>query len=146
MNNYSLLIFNQIQSILGNKNMSKVVGIPANGPELLDNISEHFGHCSHFVGVEVDENNSMKKLFSLTNNGHSSCMEPVMNMKNRDVTDMIIGGIGGRPYMGFIEVGINLYQGAPGKSIKENIELLLKGQLKGLGGPSCTNSETPHQH
>ena len=126
--------------------MSKVVGIPANGPELSDNISEHFGHCSHFVGAEVDENNNIKKLFSLANNGHASCMEPVMNMKNRNVTDMVIGGIGGRPYMGFLEVGINLYQGAPGRSIKENIEFLLKGQLKGLGGPSCNHSDTPHQH
>ena len=144
--NYSLLKVNQIQLILGNINMSKIVGIPANGPELSDNISEHFGHCSHFVGVEVDENNSIKKLFSLANGGHTSCMEPVMNMKNRNVTDMIIGGIGGRPYAGFLEVGINLYRGALGRSIKENIEILLKGQLKGLGGPSCANSETPHQH
>jgi predicted Fe-Mo cluster-binding NifX family protein len=82
--------------------MSKVIGIPANGPELSDSISEHFGHCSYFVGVEVDENNNLTKLFSLANSGHASCMEPVMNMKNRNVTDMIIGGIGGRPYMGFL--------------------------------------------
>ena len=130
--------------IIGNKNMSKIVGIPANGPELSDNISEHFGHCSHFVGVEVDENNTLKQVFSIANNGHTSCMEPVINMKNRNVTDMIIGGIGGRPFMGFLEVGINLYQGSPGKSIKENIDFLLKGQLKGLGGPSCSGSGSCH--
>jgi predicted Fe-Mo cluster-binding NifX family protein len=124
--------------------MSKIVGIPANGPELSDNISEHFGHCSHFVGVEVDENNTLKQVFSIANNGHTSCMEPVINMKNRNVTDMIIGGIGGRPFMGFLEVGINLYQGSPGKSIKENIDFLLKGQLKGLGGPSCSGSGSCH--
>jgi predicted Fe-Mo cluster-binding NifX family protein len=124
--------------------MSKIVGIPANGPELSDNISEHFGHCSHFVGVEVDENNTLKQVFSIANSGHTSCMEPVINMKNRNVTDMIIGGIGGRPFMGFLEVGINLYQGSPGKSIKENIDFLLKGQLKGLGGPSCSGSGSCH--
>jgi len=124
--------------------MSKIVGIPANGPKLSDNISEHFGHCSHFVGVEVDENNTLKQVFSIANNGHTSCMEPVINMKNRNVTDMIIGGIGGRPFMGFLEVGINLYQGSPGKSIKENIDFLLKGQLKGLGGPSCSGSGSCH--
>ena len=124
--------------------MSKIVGIPANGPELSDNISEHFGHCSHFVGVEIDENNTLKQVFSIANNGHTSCMEPVINMKNRNVTDMIIGGIGGRPFMGFLEVGINLYQGSAGKSIKENIDFLLKGQLKGLGGPSCSGSGSCH--
>jgi predicted Fe-Mo cluster-binding NifX family protein len=130
--------------ILGNKNMSKIVGIPANGPEISDNISEHFGHCSHFVGVEIDENNTLKQVFSIANSGHASCMEPVLNMKNRNVTDMIIGGIGGRPFMGFLEVGINLYQGSTGKSIKENIDFLLKGQLKGLGGPSCSGSGSCH--
>ena len=124
--------------------MSKIVGIPANGPEISDNISEHFGHCSHFVGVEIDENNTLKQVFSIANSGHASCMEPVLNMKNRNVTDMIIGGIGGRPFMGFLEVGINLYQGSVGKSIKENIDFLLKGQLKGLGGPSCSGSGSCH--
>ena len=60
--------------------MKKVIGIPANGPELLDNISEHFGHCSYFVGVELGEKRNLIKVFSIRNDGHSSCMEPVMNM------------------------------------------------------------------
>ncbi len=115
--------------------MKKIVGIPANGPELSDSMSEHFGHCNYFVGVEIDEN-SINKAFSLQNNGHSTCMEPVINMKNRNVTDMIVGGIGGRPFMGFLQYGINLYQGVQG-TLKENVELLLDGKLKPLGGPSC---------
>ncbi len=117
--------------------MSKTIGIPADGPELSDKISSHFGHCNYFVGINVDNDNILKKLFSLPNNGHSGCMEPVLNMKNKNVTDMIIGGIGGRPYMGFLQVGINLYQGVSG-TLKENIELLLLGKLKPLGGPSCS--------
>lgn len=131
---------------LVNKKMARTIGIPANGPELTDKISEHFGHCNYFVGVELDDNTNMKIAFSLRNDGHSACMEPVINMKNKNVTDMIIGGIGGRPYLGFLQVGINLYQGEYGKSIKENVELLLKGNLKALGGPSCGQSGQPHQH
>ena len=127
-------------------NMNKVIGFPADGPELSDNLSEHFGHCSYFVGVEIDENNNFNKLFSLENNGHSSCMEPVINMKNKNITDMIIGGIGGRPFMGFLEVGINLYQGVREKSIKENLEFLLEGSLKSLGSPSCGQPGQAHQH
>ena len=91
--------------------MNKIIGFPADGPELSDNLSEHFGHCSYFVGVEIDENNNFKRGFSLENNGHSSCMEPVINMNDRNVTDMIIGGIGGRPFMGFLQDGITIYQG-----------------------------------
>mgnify|MGYP003565630460 CR=1 FL=1 len=86
--------------------MKKVIGIPSNGPELTDTISEHFGHCNYFVGIEIDDEKNLKKLFSLQNNGHSGCMEPVMDMKERSVTDMIVGGIGGRPYAGFTHFGI----------------------------------------
>ena len=138
MNNYS--------KTKSDKNMNKLIGIPSEGPELSDNISEHFGHCSYFVGVYIDEKNNLKRVFLLENEGHSACIEPVINMKNRNVTDMIIGGIGGRPYMGFLQAGINLYQGVYGKTIKENVELFLKGNLKELGSPSCGHSESPHQH
>ncbi len=126
--------------------MNRIIGIPANGPELSDNLSEHFGHCSYFVGIEIDDKSNLKKAFSLENNGHSSCMEPVIDMKKRSVTDMIIGGIGGRPFMGFQQVEINLYQGVTGKTIKENLELLLKSNLIELSGPSCGESEQSHQH
>ena len=119
--------------------MSKIVGIPADGPELTDQISDHFGHCRYFVGIEIN-GNEIKKVFSLQNNGHSGCMEPVMDMKNRNVTDMIIGGIGGRPFMGFTQFGINLYKGVSG-TLKDNIKSLLQGSLTPLNSPSCGNHE-----
>jgi len=126
--------------------MKRIIGIPSDGPELTDPISSHFGHCNYFVGVEVDGKEQVKKAFSLKNDGHSSCMEPVINMKNNGVTDMIVGGIGGRPYMGFIQVGINLFQGTNG-SINTNVAQLLKGNLNRLGSPSCgAHSEQAHSH
>ncbi len=116
--------------------MAKIIGIPSVGPDLSDSISPHFGHCEYFVGIEINEGNRLQKVFSLQNMGHSACMEPVINMKDRNVTDMIVGGIGGRPFQGFLQFGINLYQGVEG-SINKNVELLLQGKLKPLGGPSC---------
>jgi predicted Fe-Mo cluster-binding NifX family protein len=125
--------------------MKRIIGIPADGPELGDKISNHFGHCNYFVGVLVDEDKTISKEFAIKNDGHSSCMEPVLNMKEKNVTDMIVGGIGGRPYMGFLQVGINLYQGVEG-SLKENVEHLLKENLKPLGGPSCTGTNQTHSN
>ncbi len=119
--------------------MKKIIGIPADGPDLTDNISLHFGHCKYFVGVEITEENKINKVFSQENKGHSSCMEPVLKMKEKEVSDMIIGGIGGRPFMGFVQVGINLYKGIEG-SIENNVELLLQGKLEVLGGPSCQHN------
>jgi predicted Fe-Mo cluster-binding NifX family protein len=116
--------------------MEKIIGIPTSGPEFSDSISAHFGHCEYFVGIKILEGNSMKSEFTIKNNGHTGCMEPVLKLKQNNVTDMIVGGIGGRPFQGFLQLGINLYQGVDA-SVNENVELLLQGKLKPLGGPSC---------
>jgi len=120
--------------------MNKVIGIPSNGPELSDAISDHFGHCNYFVGIEIDEEKNLKKLFSLQNNGHTGCMEPVNDMKQRRVTDMIVGGIGGRPYAGFTQYGIGLFKGVKG-TLSENIQLFLQGKLQSLNEPICAGSD-----
>ena len=120
--------------------MNKVIGIPSSGSELSDSISDHFGHCRYFVGIEIDEEKNLKKLFSLQNNGHTNCMEPVNNMKQRRVTDMIVGGIGGRPYAGFTHYGIGLFKGVKG-TLSENIQLFLQGKLQSLNEPICAGSD-----
>jgi len=69
-----------------------------------------------------------------------------MNMKQRNVTDMILTGIGMRPFMGFQQVNINLFQGING-SIEKNVRLLLTGQLTSLNNSSCgDNSDHSHTH
>ena len=125
--------------------MKKIIGIPSNGPELTDTISEHFGHCNYFLGVQINEDLTYEKAFSLQNQGHSGCMEPVMNLRNKSVTDVIVGGIGGRPYMGFLQFGISLNQGALGKTVKENVELFINGKLTLLKGSSCGDNSN-HNH
>ncbi len=126
--------------------MNRIIGIPSDGPETSDNISPHFGHCNYFVGIEISDDDKFRKVFALLNSGHSGCMEPVMNMKQRNVTDMILTGIGMRPFMGFRQVNINLFQGING-SIEKNIKMLLEGQLTSLNNASCTNnSEHAHTH
>jgi len=120
--------------------MNTVIGIPSDGPELSDAISDHFGHCNYFVGIEIDDEKNLKKLFSLQNNGHTGCMEPVNDMKQRSVTDMIVGGIGGRPYAGFTHYGIGLFKGVKG-TLSENIQLFLQGKLQSLNEPVCAGSD-----
>lgn len=126
--------------------MNRIIGIPSDGPETSDNISPHFGHCSYFVGIEIYDDGKFRKVFALPNGGHSSCMEPVMNMKQRNVTDMILTGIGMRPFMGFQQVQISLFQGVNG-SIEKNLKMLINGQLKLLNDASCgDHSGNAHTH
>lgn len=128
--------------------MVKIIGIPSNGPELSDNISEHFGHCKYFIGIEIDKGKNFKKSFSLQNNGHTGCMAPVMNMKQRNVEEMIVGGIGARPFQGFSQLGIGLFKGRDG-TLSENIQLHLQGKLQALNQALCAggcNSDHEHGH
>ena len=69
-----------------------------------------------------------------------------MNMKQRNVTDMILTGIGMRPFMGFQQVQISLFQGVNG-SIEKNLKMLINGQLKLLNDASCgDHSGNAHTH
>jgi len=70
-------------------------------------------------------------------------MEPVNNMKERKVTDMIVGGIGGRPYAGFTQYRIGLYKGVKG-TLSENIQLFLRGNLQSLNEPICAGGDSPN--
>ena len=125
--------------------MKKIIGIPSDGPELSDTISEHFGHCNYFLGIQINDDLTYERVFSLQNQGHSGCMEPVMKLRNKSVSDVIVGGIGGRPYLGFLQFGISLNQGKLGKTVKENIELFIDGKLTPLKGASCGGNSN-HNH
>ncbi|MFX0003523.1 MAG: NifB/NifX family molybdenum-iron cluster-binding protein [Candidatus Hodarchaeota archaeon] len=124
--------------------MNRIVGVPSDGIKLSDNLSPHFGHCRYFIGIEINEGNNFKKAFTLPNEGHMGCMEPVINMKQRKVTDMILTGIGMRPFMGFQQVNINLYRGLKA-SIEENIRMLILGKLSSMSNASCGN-DSNHIH
>ncbi|MHA2180137.1 MAG: NifB/NifX family molybdenum-iron cluster-binding protein [Promethearchaeota archaeon] len=126
--------------------MTRIIGIPSNGSKLSDNISQHFGHCKFFVGVEISDKHQPKKIFELDNSNHSGCMQTVFSMKEKNVTDMIVSGIGGRPYMAMLQSGINVYHGVNG-TIDENVRLLLDQKLTPLGGPSCEEHHNQnHDH
>jgi len=125
--------------------MNKIIAMPSDGPELSDKLSIHFGHCNYFIGVELNEQDNYKKVFTIRNDGHSGCMEPVLNIKQRNVTDLIVGGIGGRPYMGFLQFGINIYKGIE-SSLKENVEWLIRGKLEPLAGSSCGGGQGSNHH
>jgi len=64
------------------------------------------------------------------------CLQPVMLLKNAKVTDMVVGGIGQRSLLGFIQVGINLYLGVQG-TVKENFKQFLINKLQKLSDGTC---------
>lgn len=102
-------------------------------------MSQHFGHASHFLAVDIDEKTKDVKGTKLLQNApHSTggCMVPVNLLASNDVDIIVVGGIGGRPLMGFMEMGITVLNGNGHGTIGEIIQGLDK--LEALTRSSCS--------
>jgi predicted Fe-Mo cluster-binding NifX family protein len=120
--------------------MIRKIALPTNSDSgLNDTISQHFGHCASFTIVSIDsESKSISNVDVFKNQGHvqGGCMMPVNSLKAQGATDVILRGIGMRPLMGFIQVGINPYLGVDG-TVEQNIKAFNNNELKELKEASC---------
>ena len=124
---------------MGKNMIKKIVAFPGSNAGLKGELVGHFGHTPIFTVVEYDtEKEEIVQVTSVSNPPHESggCMKPVMLLKNAGVTDVVLGGIGFRPLMGFKQVGINTYRGEPG-TVQFNFEKFLKNELSKLETASC---------
>ena len=93
-----------------------------------DQVSAHFGRCPSFTLIEI-EDDKVKGKEVIPNPGHHPGFLPQF-FHERGVEYVIAGGAGWRAQSLFAEKGINLIVGISG-TIKDTIEKLLKGELKG---------------
>ncbi len=91
------------------------IAIPSEGEGGLDGRrSGHFGHCDVFTLVDVEE---------------GGCMVPVQLLASNNVNQLVVGGIGMRPLMGFKQVGIEVYYDAQRPEIRPVVEDMIAGKL-----------------
>ena len=117
------------------------IAFTATGGGLTEQLTGHFGHTAAFTAIVFDEDTKViEKVEVIKNIPHEQggCMQPVMLLKNAGVTDIVVGGIGQRPLLGFIQVGIEPYFGVQG-TVKENFEQYLEGKLQKLASGTCQN-------
>ena len=90
----------------------------------------HFGHCDVFTLVDY-ENGEIKEVSTLENPPHAQggCMVPVQLLSSNKVNQLIVGGIGMRPLMGFQQVGIEVFHDAERPEIKPVVEDMLAGKI-----------------
>lgn len=93
-------------------------------------ITEHFGHCEHFVLFEINDGKIISKK-SIANPGHRPGFLPNF-LKDLGVNVIISGGMGGGAVMLFDELNIEIVTGASGDST-EIVERYLSGALKSSG-------------
>jgi predicted Fe-Mo cluster-binding NifX family protein len=110
------------------------VAIPSELPGGLDaRRSGHFGRCECFTMVDLIDG-EVGEVQVLTNAPHTEggCMAPVLTLAEHNVDAIVVDGIGGRPLMGFNQVGIAVHAGA-GPDVRSAIRAYAQGGLPEVG-------------
>ena len=119
---------------MSDQTKSTRIAIPSELPGGLEaRRSGHFGRCECFTLVDV-ENGAVGQVTVLTNAPHTEggCMAPVMALAEHMVDAIVVDGIGGRPLMGFNQVGIAVHAGV-GADVQTTVQAYLQGGLPVVG-------------
>lgn len=110
------------------------VAIPSEAPGGLDAVrSGHFGRCECFTIVDVIDG-KIGEVTVLANAPHveGGCMAPVLVLAEHMVDAIVVDGIGGRPLMGFSQVGIAVHAGV-GADVQSAVDAYIQGGLPVVG-------------
>lgn len=90
----------------------KRIAFPVNEKKGLEGtISQHFGNAKFFFEVEIDEATreiTGQRYYDNVPHTMGGCMMPVNLLADKGTSFLVVGGIGMRPLMGFMEVGITV--------------------------------------
>jgi predicted Fe-Mo cluster-binding NifX family protein len=119
---------------MSDQNKDIRIAIPSELPGGLEaRRSGHFGRCECFTLIDL-EDGAVGQVQVLTNAPHSEggCMAPVMALAEEMVDAIVVDGIGGRPLMGFNQVGIAVHAGV-GADVQAAVHAYLQGDLPVVG-------------
>ncbi len=112
--------------------MSRLIAIPSTHPGGLDApLGAHFGHCDLYTLV-TEENGKVANVKVIPNVPHQQggCMAPVQHLAQNGVQQLIAGGMGFRPLMGFNQAGIEVYYGGSAQTVGQAVDAMLAGELQ----------------
>ncbi len=110
------------------------VAVPCETPGGLEaRRSGHFGRCDCFTMVDVVDG-KVGEVEILHNAPHTEggCMAPVILLAEHKVDAIVVDGIGGRPLMGFNQVGIAVHAGVGG-DVQTAVHAFIQGALPVVG-------------
>lgn len=110
------------------------IAVPSELPGGLDAPrSGHFGRAACFTVVDVVDG-KVAAVGVLENAPHveGGCMSPVLALAENNVDAIVVDGIGGRPLMGFNQVGITVHAGY-GQDVKTSVAAYIQGGLPEVG-------------
>ncbi|HEY5387301.1 MAG TPA: NifB/NifX family molybdenum-iron cluster-binding protein [Thermoleophilia bacterium] len=106
------------------------IAIPSELPGGLEaRRSGHFGRCACFTLIDVIDG-KVDEVEILQNAPHTEggCMAPVLVLAEQNVDAIVVDGIGGRPLMGFNQVGIAVHAGM-GPDVQTAVAAYIQGAL-----------------
>jgi len=110
------------------------VAVPSELPGGLEaRRSGHFGRCECFTLVDViDGQVGDVEVFQNAPHTEGGCMAPVLVLAEHNVDVIVVDGIGGRPLMGFNQVGIAVHAGL-GPDVQTAVAAFIQGALPVVG-------------
>jgi len=110
------------------------IAIPSEAPGgLTARRSGHFGRCECFTVVEViDGDVAGVEVVNNAPHQDGGCMTPVLLLAENTVDVIVVDGIGGRPLMGFNQVGIAVHAGM-GLDVQTAVAAYIQGALPVVG-------------
>lgn len=108
-----------------------LIAVPSETPGGLEaGLGAHFGHCELYTLVSVQDG-EIQDVQVIPNIPHQQggCMAPVQYLADRGVRQLIAGGMGLRPLMGFNQVGIQVLHGGQARTVGEAVRSAIEGNL-----------------
>jgi predicted Fe-Mo cluster-binding NifX family protein len=108
-----------------------LIAVPSETPGGLEaGLGAHFGHCELYTLVSVQDG-KIQDVQVIPNIPHQQggCMAPVQYLADRGVRQLIAGGMGLRPLMGFNQVGIQVLHGGQARTVGEAVQSAIEGKL-----------------
>ena len=113
------------------------IAVSSTGESIESQPSPFFGRCAYFIIFEI-ENNKIKNSRAIKNNaviqpGGAGVMSS-QTLGNERVDAVVSGSFGPRAFDVLSQLKIRTYK-SKGKTVKEDAELFIKGELEGLKSP-----------
>ena len=109
----------------------------------LSKMGAHFGKAPFYTIITTDDNGEIVDVEGVQNPGHSAnaCGNAVANILALNPDALIVGGIGGRPALGFAKAGLDVYFDQVSPTVQDSIKLFLDGKLQKLEGQgTCSHN------
>jgi len=94
--------------------------------------SGHFGHCDCFTLVDMEDGRPTR-VEVVENPPHveGGCLAPVNLLASHGVKVLVVQGMGMRPLVGFMDVGINVFLGE-GAQVQQSLDAFAQGRLQAM--------------